>query len=125
MNTDNQQGDGFSTGALVGVRLFQALGWRVGAGALVFFACPLAGAGGFFLSYVDRCFDFTRPGRAGSYEVCTNYASEHMIGWVALAIGLLFILGAIGLWKRGGAVRDVELLAESADPAFAGETGRM
>lgn len=115
-NTQAQpQAGALSTGALVGVRLAQALGWRVGAGALLFFACPLASAGGWFLSYTAKCVDVTKLGRDGSYQLCANYGAEHLFGAVGLALAALLILGAVGLWKRGGAVRDVELLEERVE----------
>lgn len=110
-----QQGGAMATGALVGFRLAQALGWRVGAGVLAFTACPMAGAGAFFLSFADKCFEITKPGRAGSYTACTNYATEHFIGWLALTFAVLCLVAAVGLWRRGGAVRDVELLEERVE----------
>ena len=118
MTTDVQQGSGAglgTTATLVGVRMFQALGWRVGAGVLLFAGCPLAGVGGAFLSYVDRCVEVAKEGRAGSYELCTNYSGEHLIGYISLGLAVVFLLGAIGLWKRGGAVRDIELLTEAVE----------
>lgn len=110
-----QQGGAMATGALVGIRLAQALGWRVGAGVLAFTACPMAGAGYFFVSFVDKCFEITKPGRAGSYTTCTNYSGEHVVGWLAVSFAVLCLVAAVGLWRRGGAVRDVELLEERVE----------
>lgn len=104
-----------ATGALVGFRLAQALGWRVGAGVLAFTACPMAGAGYFLVSFVDKCFEITKPGRAGNYTSCTNYASEHLVGWSSLGFAVLCLVAAVGLWRRGGAVRDIEILAERVE----------
>lgn len=120
MTTDVQQGSGAglgTTATLVGVRMFQALGWRVGAGALLLAGCPLATVGGWFLSYTDRCVEVVKAGRDGVYELCTNYSGEWIIGYAAVGLALVLLLGAAGLWKRGGAVRDVELLAEAVEGA--------
>ena len=114
-----QQGGAMATGALVGIRLAQALGWRVGAGVLAFTACPMAGSGYFLVSFVDHCVEITKTGRAGSYTACTNYAGEHFAGWIALGFAVLCLVAAVGLWRRGGAVRDVEILAERVEGASA------
>lgn len=114
-NQNQPQAGALSTGALVGFRLFQALGWRVGAGVLLVAGCPLASAGGLLLSYVSKCAEITRPGRAGAYQFCTDYSAEHWIGALLALAAVLFVVAAVGLWRRGGAVRDVELLAERVE----------
>lgn len=114
-NSQPQRAGALETSALVGFRLFQALGWRIGAGALAFTACPVAFVGYWGVHLVERCFDITKPGRAGSYTICNNYGAEHLFGWIALGFALLCLVAAVGLWRRGGAVRDVEILAERVE----------
>lgn len=114
-----QRSGAFETSALVGFRLFQALGWRIGAGALAITACPISFVGYWGISLAESCFEITKPGRAGSYTICNNFSKEHFVGWVALAFALLCLVAAVGLWRRGGAVRDVEILAERVEGAQA------
>lgn len=114
-STPTQQAGFAPTAALVGAPLFQAVGWRLGAGVLLLASCPLATAGGGLLSFVDRCVDVVRSG--GSYPLCGDYSAERWIGVAVLALAVLFLLGAVGLWKRGGAVRDIEILAERVEGA--------
>ncbi len=110
-----QRAGAFETSALVGFRLFQALGWRIGAGVTAFTALPVGGASWLMLSYVDTCYTITKAGRAGSYVICSNFYKEHIAGYIFLGFALLCLVAAVGLWRRGGAVRDVELLAERVE----------
>jgi len=124
-STQTQPAGALSTGSLIGIRLAQALGWRAGAVALLLAACPLSAAGSYLVMLADRCI--SSPARriaidgahwvatSGFYEICSNYAKEHAAGWVALALVALFLVAAVGLWKRGGAVRDVEILEERVE----------
>lgn len=107
-----QPASGFSTGALMGFRLFEAAGWRIAAVALLPLACPAFALGGYILNSVmgaAACID-----RHG-YTICRSFTDAYVVGLGALLGGVLLLLAAWGLWKRGGAVRDVELLAERVE----------
>ena len=102
-----------STGSLVGFRLVQALGWRIAAGLLLFLACPLLTVGGYVAR--EAFAPITCGTMRGGLVVCPSHTDAQFIALCGLVGGLLFCLAAFGLWRRGGRVRDIELLSERVE----------
>jgi hypothetical protein len=100
------------TGALIGVRMAQAAGWRVGAFVLAPLACPALAFGAYALN--DFIFHLSCTSVYRDMP-CKPHYDALTVGMAGIAFGLLFLLAAWGLWRRGGAVRDIELLAERVE----------
>lgn len=108
-----QPAGALATGSLVGFRLVQALGWRIAAGILLLLACPFFTFGGYVARKVFATVECITM--RGGRTVCPNHSDAQFIAVACLAGSLLFCLAAYGLWRRGGRVRDLEILSERVE----------